>query len=1095
MMPLFRRLGRLAPTRAGSLPRVRLNAEALEDRSTPATFTVTDLGDAGAGTLRDAVAQANANPDADTIVFGVSGTIALASEIDITESVTITGGNTITLDGGGATRILGINNPGSLINVTLSGLTFQNADSGAGGGGAIVVDNPEILIIRNSVFTGNSAGADGGALYMTGGFLRIYDTTFSSNSSVDGGGAVYIGSGTLQIEDSVFTGNSGNYGGALYATNLYGGVIRGSTFSNNTAASSGGAIELYEIPGTILIENCEITGNTAAGDGGGLYASSLYYGSVLTIANTTISNNTATDNGGGLVVDDLAGTLRIIDSKITGNVATNGNGGGAVFFFYAESGLVEISGTDISNNTALGALDGRGGGLYMNFDDGTVIITNSTITGNQAANDGGGISFMYSDSQFSFTLESSTVTGNTSGGRGGGLFFYSTSDFYGSFAIRNSTISNNTSDDDGGGVFFRGGNVDGPFEIVGSTISNNNSTNGSGGGAAVLIDNGLYYPLFITDSTISGNTAGQDGGGLFLYADDGFYGGVVITDTTISGNTAGDDGGGIWFYDDDADASLTIEGSTISGNTANGDGGGVWFYSDDGLLVVRNSTISGNTATTGNGGGVFILYGEEYSLFQNATVVFNSAPAGLGGGIFLDGSSGGGEGVGLLSSIVSGNTASSGNDLGGNNNAFYATFSLIGDTTIGGSTGFVDVGFNLIGVDPMLGPLQDNGGPTFTHALLRGSPAINAGFNYAGMLYDQRGFPFLRTFGDETDIGAYEFQLPPPLPIVAGPGAGGGGSIVIYNLDGTVRATVEAFDPSVTGGVRVAVADVNGDGVYDYIAGAGPGAAAIVKVFDGVTLEQFAIFVAFESSFTGGVFVAGGDINGDGYAEVVVSPDQGGGPIVAVYDGASLAAGNANELARFFGIQDPNFRGGARVAVGDVTGDGLADIVVAAGFQGGPRITIWESSAVLAGLTGPNDTPFANFFAFEDTLRNGTYVAVGDIDGDGIGDVIVGGGPGGGPRVIVFSGADLASGTLTMLANFFAGDSSLRDGVPVAVADLNGDYETDIVTGTGEPLTGTSTSSESLVRVYSTSSLANDPLDPLATLTPFPSFAGGVFVG
>jgi parallel beta-helix repeat protein len=876
---------------------------------------------------------------------------------------------------------------------------------------------------------------------------------------------------------------------------LYGGVIRGSTFTGNTAASSGGAIELYSMPGNFLIEDTEITGNTAGSDGGGLYAGGFYYGATLRIANSTISNNTAVDEGGGIAVGFLDGAVVIENSTISGNTASDG--GGLYFYFDSDTARLTVTGSTIADNTATA---GRGGGVSVNFyEGGAVSIDSTTISGNTATGDGGGIA-LYSDENtgaaFKFTMTNSTVTGNSSDDDGGGVSFYVRYDAGVTFTIGNTTITNNTAGAWGGGVFFNiGGEFTGNFLIDSSTISGNTADD-NGGGVALYTDDGDGFVRFV-DSEISGNTATTgNGGGVYLYDGGGSYLLVEFLRTTVSGNNAvAGDGGGISIRTD-SEAGFFVTSSTISGNTANGNGGGIYLYTEGGSIVLVNSTVSGNTATTGDGGGIYIGNIEEESLINNSTIVFNAAPAGTGGGVFLESQDGDSPDLFVQSSIVFGNTSTAGNDLGtgANPTAIFASFSLIGDSTVSGSGTFTDLGFNLFGVDPLLGALQDNGGPTFTHALLRGSPAINAGFNFAGTLYDQRGQPFLRTFGDATDIGAFEFQLPPPEPIVVGAGAGGSGEFVVYNLDGTERARITAFDPSVTGGIRVATADVTGDGVYDYIVGAGPGAPSLVKIYDGSTLNQIAILIAFEATFTGGVYVAGGDIDGDGFAEVVVTPDQGGGPVVAVYDGEALAGGSVVQLARFLGIQDENFRGGARVAVGDVTGDGLADIVVAAGFEGGPRVTVWEATAVLSGNTGADATPYANFFAFEDTLRNGTFVAVGDLDGDGFGDVIVGAGPGGGPRVVVFDGAALATGTLDQTASFFAGDDTLRNGVPVAVADLNGDAELDVVAGVGEPAAGTA-GVPSTVRVYSASSLQDDPLNPVATLDPFPGFTGGVFVG
>jgi hypothetical protein len=264
-----------------------------------------------------------------------------------------------------------------------------------------------------------------------------------------------------------------------------------------------------------------------------------------------------------------------------------------------------------------------------------------------------------------------------------------------------------------------------------------------------------------------------------------------------------------------------------------------------------------------------------------------------------------------------------------------------------------------------------------------------------------------------------------------------------------------------------------------------------VVVIDGATGERVADFFAFEGTFTGGVFVAAGDLDGDGTAEVVVTPDRGGGPVVAVFDGAGA------ERGRFLGIDDPAFRGGARPALGDVNGDGAADLVVSAGFLGGPRVAVFDGRSVAAG-DGPVKL-LPDFFAFEDTLRNGAFVAAGDVTGDGFADLAFGGGSGGAPRVRVFDGAALVAAvpfaTLDVvpsarLADFFAGDAGLRGGVRVLLRGADGDGRADLVTGTGE-------GEPSRVRVYTAGNLlanstpaADQELDPFGAV-----LADGVFVG
>jgi hypothetical protein len=303
--------------------------------------------------------------------------------------------------------------------------------------------------------------------------------------------------------------------------------------------------------------------------------------------------------------------------------------------------------------------------------------------------------------------------------------------------------------------------------------------------------------------------------------------------------------------------------------------------------------------------------------------------------------------------------------------------------------------------------------------------------------------------------------------------------VKVFNDDGTEARSFFAFEDTFTGGVRVATADVNNDGTPDVIAGTGPGRATLVRIFDGRSGAQIGQIAPFEVAFTGGVFVAAGDINRDGFAEIVVSPDEGGGPRVQVYNGNGLA-----KFVDFLGIEDPNFRGGARVAVGDLTGDTRPDLVVAAGFGGGPRVAVYGGPSVQLGIPA---RAFADRFVFEEGLRNGAFVAVGDIDGAGAGELIAGGGPGGAPRVYALSGPELVNGQEIQRANFFAGDVDSRSGVRVGVTDLDGDGRIDLLTGSG---------STSRVTAYLGLTIASSGTPAVfRDFDAFPGAAGGVFVG
>jgi hypothetical protein len=344
----------------------------------------------------------------------------------------------------------------------------------------------------------------------------------------------------------------------------------------------------------------------------------------------------------------------------------------------------------------------------------------------------------------------------------------------------------------------------------------------------------------------------------------------------------------------------------------------------------------------------------------------------------------------------------------------------------------------------------------------------------------------------------------PPAPIPAGThlhvvGTGQGTTAQFTLNDAETFTQLASFNPyaafgpgnSFTGGVRAVTADVNHDGVEDVVVGPGPGIPTEIKLYSGANFpvspdtSLLGSGYAFEPSFTGGVFLSAGDVNGDGYADVVISPDEGGGPRVRVISGKDRTV-----LADFLGIEDPNFRGGARTALGDLNHDGIPDLVVAAGFGGGPRVAIFDGKSLR-----PGQTPVKlvnDFFVFEQGLRNGAYVAAGDIDGDGFADLIAGGGPGGGPRVFALSGQALTqqNGTLTQVANFFAGDTNNRGGVPLAVKDIDGDQRADVVAGAGE-------GAQSVVTTYLGASIPSNGTPPVyQQYLVFPSdFLGGAFVG
>ena len=269
-----------------------------------------------------------------------------------------------------------------------------------------------------------------------------------------------------------------------------------------------------------------------------------------------------------------------------------------------------------------------------------------------------------------------------------------------------------------------------------------------------------------------------------------------------------------------------------------------------------------------------------------------------------------------------------------------------------------------------------------------------------------------------------------PAYVVTAPGPGLAPLVRVFDYaTGGEVFRFNAFDPTFTGGVRVAVGDVTGDGVPDIVAVAGPGGGPIVNMFDGNTGKLVRSFFAFEPSFRGGLFVAIGDVNHDGYGDVIVGTDAGGGPRVAVFSGQ-----DGSLLETFFAF-DPTERGGVRVAAADFDHDGYADIVTVTGPGVSTEVRIFS---------GATNAVLADYSPFEAAFTGGVNIAVGDYNGDGVPDVILGAEAGGGPRVQVLSGL-----TTTRLADFYAYEPSFSGGVRVAAQDVNGDGKADLVVAAG----------------------------------------------
>ena len=534
-------------------------------------------------------------------------------------------------------------------------------------------------------------------------------------------------------------------------------IVRASFAGNGSGISNDGTLELT---GSAIRDNHDAF-FTAGG---------LYNAGTATLRNSAIQGNASSEDGGGLF---NTGTATLINSTVRGNLAVDGAGGGIL-----NRNTLVLRGSVVRDNTAQGLDDGGGG--IANW--GTLTATNSLIRGNRTNEFGGGLfnGGMADLKDVAITNNLADQEDNQSGDGGG---IYNT----GRLTLRGSRVGDNSTTAVGGGIGNAGaltldrsaisGNIarsggglynTGTATLTNSTFRENRTTYYSGGG----IDN--RGTLSMIGGTLNGNVATEGGSGLYN-ADTGT---ATLTNSIVRGNSVSDgSGGGI-----DNRGTLTLDRSTVRGNTAtfgggiqnvgaltldrsaisdnatnddeDGGGGGI---ENVGVLTATNSTISGNRAT-GDGGGIRNLGFDATADLNNVTIAKNIADSdgdghGDGGGIINS------FGTVTLRNTVIGNNADTGGeapDCTGTltSEGYNLVWNPSGCTIVGDTTG------NLLGQNPRLDTLSDNGGPTQTHALQSGSPAIDAGnpaapgSGGACAATDQRGV--VRPQGAACDIGAYE---------------------------------------------------------------------------------------------------------------------------------------------------------------------------------------------------------------------------------------------------------------------------------------------------------------------------------------------------
>jgi len=299
--------------------------------------------------------------------------------------------------------------------------------------------------------------------------------------------------------------------------------------------------------------------------------------------------------------------------------------------------------------------------------------------------------------------------------------------------------------------------------------------------------------------------------------------------------------------------------------------------------------------------------------------------------------------------------------------------------------------------------------------------------------------------------------------VITGVDAGSPPHVKLFDATSAETGSFLAYGAGFTGGVRVAAGDISGDGLDDIITGAGSSGGGHVKVFQRTSGTEIRSFFAYGPSFTGGIFVAGGDVNHDSVDDIITGVDSGFSSHVKAFSGI-----DGSELRSFFayGI---GFTGGVRVAAGDVDNDGFDDIITGAGPAGSGHVKVFS------GSTG---TEIRSFLAYGPSYTGGVFVGAGDVNNDGLDDIITGVDGGFAPHVKVFSGADGSE-----LRSFFAFAPGVTGGVRVAGGDVNGDGFVEIIAGAGEAGGGH-------VKVFNGVTLA----ETQSFLAYGSSYAGGVFV-
>jgi hypothetical protein len=975
-----------------------------------------------------------------------------------------TSGGAVTVDGNHLDRVFDIN-PTPLFTATLNGAQqVPPTNSVATGTGTIQLTADETAINFTGTFTGLSGPPTAAHLHNApaGANGPIAQDANGNNIEFAGVPAATVGTIPLQTfavnADFVAQLQAGNIYENIHTAAFPNGEIRGQfapapKFSvimqgftitggvaqpGDTLAGSGGGIRDLA-NASLTLTNMVVTGNTATADGGGVVMGNLANTPwTLTLNNTTISNNHAGDAGGGIDTDGSGKVFVNPGSVITGNTSVAQGAGIWLDTIPVgntmPSASLTVNGTVISNNRALTAA-GVGGGIG-NAGNGAVTIVNSSVTGNFAGAFGGG--FGDENNQGSLTVAGSTFLNNTTPGNGGGI-----AEGGPATSISGSEIDGNAAGGSGGGVFVAGMTL----TIQASTIANNTSAGNGGGVELDTAGAGLFQGSTITNTTITGNSAvnnaGANGGGIDAGAN--FTGDLKLQSDTVNGNFASMGGGVFWA----GGGNIGVQNTILAGNAA-------VAGPDTASTLTFTATLNGAqqvppVPTPGTGTGTFTLSPDQTTLTVNSNFVnllgaalfahLHNAPAGVsnpavaqdanGNPIEFAGVPNATAGVIPQQNFTVNNAFVNQLVLGNIYENIHTTFAPVtgeirGQLTPAGGQ-FIDLGGNLIGVagtgsgftaattqtgtsanplNPLLGPLQDNGaaapagapGSTMnvqTEAPLAFSPAIGHGILSGAPATDERGFPSV--VNGAVNVGAAsQFSAPTHAPTPSAPSGSPSAPIgTVFNVNTTVdilnppagvvtlRSAIQAANATpgdvtinltVAGTYRITIPgageDHNATGDFDILGKPGGGNLLIQNTSGGA--------VTVDGNHLDRVF----DIN----------PNGGPAAFTVTMQGFTITGGVAADAA------NPD---GLAASGGGIRDQGTASLTLTNMVVTGNNATADGAGVVMGNTANSTWTLTVNNSVIS---NNHTGDAGGGIDTDGTGTVVIN------PGTVVTGNTDLNQG-------------------------------------------------------------------------------------